>query len=58
MLCAFARAVVVNIALFEGYRIVPLTAIGRATATLLRLNSPERLRVRSLLYRLGKYPVQ
>ena len=41
----------------EGFRIVPLTSRGRATAKLLRFNSPERLRVRALLQRLGRYPI-
>ena len=42
----------------DGSTIVPLTSIGRATIALLRLNSPERLRVRALLHRLGRYPIR
>jgi len=40
----------------DGFRITGLTTIGRATVSLLRLNSPERLAVRSLLNQLGRYP--
>ncbi|MBI4327494.1 MAG: HNH endonuclease [Chloroflexi bacterium] len=42
----------------DGWRIVPLTPVGRATASLLRFDSPERLRVLALLHRLGRYPVR
>jgi hypothetical protein len=40
----------------EGAQIVSLTAIGRATAELLRLNNPERLAPRQALYDAGHYP--
>jgi hypothetical protein len=40
----------------DAFRIVPLTLIGRATAALLRLNSPERLRVRATLHQIQLYP--
>jgi HNH endonuclease len=40
----------------DGFRIFPLTPIGRATVALLRLNSPERLSVRALLHQIGRYP--
>ena len=36
-------------------RIVPLTAVGRVTETLLRFNLPERLEVRVRLLTLGEY---
>lgn len=36
-------------------RIVPLTAVGRVTETLLRFNLPERLEVRARLLTLGEY---
>ena len=39
----------------EDGRIVPLTAIGRATQTLLRFNLPERVEVRAHLITLGEY---
>lgn len=42
----------------DGWRIVPLTPVGRATASLLRFDSPERLRVLALLHRLSRYPVR
>lgn len=37
-------------------RIVPLTATGRVTAQLLRLNLPVRVEIRQRLTVLGKYP--
>ena len=40
----------------EEARILPITAVGRATANLLRLNMPERLRLREALSRSGAYP--
>lgn len=40
----------------EGAEIVPLTATGRATAILLKLNAPERLKLREALIRAGDYP--
>lgn len=39
---------------FEGARIIPLTAIGRATVQLLKLNSSERIRVRTSLRETGR----
>ena len=41
---------------FEGTRIVPLTAAGRATVLLLKLNSSERIRVRTSLREAGRLP--
>ncbi len=40
----------------QGALIVPLTATGRATAALLRLNAPERVIERRELLRVGRYP--
>ena len=40
----------------ESFRIVPLTPTGRATTRLLRLNSAERLSVRTRLHEIGRYP--
>ena len=40
----------------EGARIAPLTATGRATATLLKFNVPERVESRQLLMFAGRYP--
>jgi hypothetical protein len=40
----------------DGFRIIPLTPIGRATVALLRLNSAERLSVRAMLHQIGRYP--
>ncbi|MBI3461691.1 MAG: HNH endonuclease [Planctomycetes bacterium] len=40
----------------EGSRIVPLGAVGRATAGLLQLNHPDRLIERRALIALGRYP--
>lgn len=37
-------------------RIVGLTATGRATVFLLRLNAPDRLRLREALLAVGRYP--
>lgn len=39
----------------EGARIVALSDIGRATAELLRFNSPERLLVREVLRQAGRW---
>jgi len=39
-----------------GTQIGGLTAVGRATVALLRLNEPRRVRQRQLLIRLGRYP--
>ena len=41
----------------DGPRIVPLTPVGHATATLLRFNAAERLRVRQALAQTGRFPV-
>ena len=41
----------------EDARIVALTAAGRATAALLKLNAADRLESRQLLVRAGRYPV-
>ncbi|MEK7685098.1 MAG: HNH endonuclease signature motif containing protein [Verrucomicrobiota bacterium] len=41
----------------EGAWIVPLTPTGRATAALLKFDTPERLESRRLLARAGRYPV-
>ena len=40
----------------DGNRIRPLSAIGRVTVFLLRLNASERLDERQLLVQLGEYP--
>ncbi len=40
----------------DGARIVPLTAIGRSTAELLRFNAMERLALREALLAAGRYP--
>ena len=39
---------------WQGVRIEPLTAIGRATASLLRVNDPQRIAVRANLLRQGR----
>ena len=39
-----------------GAQIFPQTPIGRVTARLLRLNDPQRLRVRQALVEAGTYP--
>ena len=41
----------------EGGLIVPLTAVGRVTDQLLRLNLPIRVEIRQRLTALGKYPL-
>jgi hypothetical protein len=41
---------------FEGPMIVPLTAVGRVTVNLLRLNAEQRLRRREGLISLSRYP--
>ena len=41
---------------FNGPVIQPLTAIGRVTAFLLRLNLPARVSIRDNLMRAGRYP--
>lgn len=41
---------------WEDARIEPLTAVGRATATLLRFNDPRRLAARAALLGQGQYP--
>jgi hypothetical protein len=38
---------------FDGIHIVGKTPIGRASVTLLRMNDPERIRIRALLSELG-----
>jgi hypothetical protein len=40
----------------EGHRIIALTAQGRATATLLKFDAPERVVVRYRFWQAGKYP--
>lgn len=40
----------------DGPRILPLTAIGRATARLLRFDDPEREGARRELWLVGRYP--
>jgi len=40
----------------EGVFIIPLTANGRVTVTLLQLNDPKRVKERLLLVELGSYP--
>ena len=40
----------------EGPQIVGLTAMGRATAALLRLNAPRRVMQRQFLMHVGRYP--
>ncbi len=42
--------------LLDGLRIVPLTATGRVTVSLLQLNAIERIKERRLLIHLGAYP--
>lgn len=42
--------------ILDGLSIKPLTAEGRATVFLLRLNAPERIEQRELLRLLGRYP--
>jgi hypothetical protein len=41
----------------EGARIVSLTAMGRATAALLKFNTPDRLETRQMLARAGRFPI-
>lgn len=40
----------------EGGRIIPLTAVGRVTVSLLRLNLPSRVEVRERLAAISQYP--
>jgi hypothetical protein len=40
----------------DGARILPLTPTGRATAALLRFNTPDRLRLREASRQAGRYP--
>ncbi len=40
----------------EGAYIQPLTPVGRVTVRLLRLNYPDRIRVRQALIEIGTYP--
>ena len=42
----------------DGARILPRTAVGRATVVLLRLNSAEQLALRGALRQMGRYPVR
>lgn len=42
----------------EATEIVPLTAIGRATLALLRMNRPQLMRVRRLWVTMGEHPPQ
>ena len=37
-------------------KIIPLTATGRATAALLKFNLAERVEVREILFKSGRYP--
>ena len=41
---------------FEGATIEPISSVGSATVSLLRLNAPERISERRLLQSLGRYP--
>ncbi len=41
--------------ILTGVQIIPLTPIGRVTVRLLRLNDPQRLRVRQALVEAGTY---
>lgn len=38
-------------------RLIPLTAVGRVTAAVLRLNLPRRVEIREILSDAGAYPV-
>ena len=40
----------------EGGKILALTAVGRATERLLKLNLPARIEIRATLARSGRYP--
>jgi hypothetical protein len=40
----------------EGGRIIPLTAVARATAALLNFNDPAREEARHNLWQAGQYP--
>jgi hypothetical protein len=40
----------------HGALILPLTGVGRATATLLKFNIEERVAERRLLIEVGRYP--
>ena len=40
----------------DGARIAGLTAVGQATARLLKFDDPERIELRSILQRAGRYP--
>lgn len=40
----------------HGGEIVPLTAVGRVTELILRLNLPQRVEVREILAEIGDYP--
>jgi len=42
----------------DGLNIMPLTASGRVTVSLLQMNAPERIKERRLLIELGVYPCQ
>lgn len=42
----------------DGGRIIPLTATGRVTETILRLNLPVRVQIRERLAAGGKYPLR
>lgn len=42
--------------LLEGARLVPLTATGRVTVSLLQLNETRRIKERRVLVELGTYP--
>lgn len=41
---------------WEGYRIVPLTAIGRATVAAMDFNNPRRIRIRQAEEKFGLFP--
>jgi sulfite exporter TauE/SafE len=40
----------------EGGRILAFTVIGRVTASLLKFNLPQRIEVRMILAKTGRYP--
>ncbi len=41
----------------EGPRIIPISANGRATVSLLKINAPERMRVRESLMGVARFPL-
>jgi hypothetical protein len=44
--------------MIEGGRINPLTATGRVTELVLKLNLPSRVEVREILAKIGRYPAK